>query len=282
MTGSFEQLARRIDPQGRLLRSWTLTGGISAQVTAMEVARADGQAQKMIVRRHGDADFENNPRVAADEFKLLQILRGAGVAVPAPIFVEETGKIFGRPVIVVEFIEGTTEVAPANMDDYMLQTAAHLAKIHRVDTTPLGFLPPHTFDVLPEKPDEPLIQAILSATPHGNRHGLLHGDYWPGNVLWRDGQLAAVIDWEDAALGDPLLDVANARLEILWALGIDAMHRFTRQYQAANAIDFSGLPYWDLRVALRNASRIGGWGLDAAAEKKMRDEICWFIGQAVM
>lgn len=45
--------------------------------------------------------------------------------------------------------------------------------------------------------------------------------------MWRDGQLAAVIDWEDAQLGDPLADVANARLEILWAFGIEAMLRFS-------------------------------------------------------
>jgi aminoglycoside phosphotransferase (APT) family kinase protein len=35
---------------------------------------------------------------------------------------------------------------------------------------------------------------------------LLHGDYWPDNTLWRDGRLVCVIDWEDAALGDPLAD----------------------------------------------------------------------------
>jgi len=27
---------------------------------------------------------------------------------------------------------------------------------------------------------------------------VLHGDYWPGNVLWRDGRLVGVIDWEEA------------------------------------------------------------------------------------
>jgi aminoglycoside phosphotransferase (APT) family kinase protein len=39
---------------------------------------------------------------------------------------------------------------------------------------------------------------------------LLHGDFWPGNALWRDGALVAILDWEDAAIGDPLADVANA------------------------------------------------------------------------
>jgi hypothetical protein len=40
----------------------------------------------------------------------------------------------------------------------------------------------------------------------------------------------AVIDWEDAAIGDPLADVANARLELTWAIGLEAMEDFIRQY----------------------------------------------------
>ena len=44
------------------------------------------------------------------------------------------------------------------------------------------------------------------------------------------GRLVGVIDWEDAALGDPLADLANSRLEILWAFGDEAMERFTREY----------------------------------------------------
>ena len=33
-----------------------------------------------------------------------------------------------------------------------------------------------------------------------NRPVLLHGDFWPGNILWRDGRLVAVIDWEKRPL----------------------------------------------------------------------------------
>jgi aminoglycoside phosphotransferase (APT) family kinase protein len=60
---------------------------------------------------------------------------------------------------------------------------------------------------------------------------LLHGDYWPGNVLWHDGKIVAVIDWEDARLGDPLIDLAMSRLDLVWICGIYAMHMFTEQYQ---------------------------------------------------
>jgi aminoglycoside phosphotransferase (APT) family kinase protein len=45
--------------------------------------------------------------------------------------------------------------------------------------------------------------------PSGFQPGLLHGDFHLGNVMFRsDGpQLEAIIDWELATLGDPLLDL---------------------------------------------------------------------------
>jgi aminoglycoside phosphotransferase (APT) family kinase protein len=38
---------------------------------------------------------------------------------------------------------------------------------------------------------------------------LLHGDYWPGNILWRDGTIEAVVDWEEAQFGDPALHLGD-------------------------------------------------------------------------
>jgi hypothetical protein len=77
-----ENLVGRIEPGSRLLRTWELEGGVSAQVTAFEIERVDGRTEKLIVRRHGTADLRRNPRVAANEFMLLQLLESAGVAAP--------------------------------------------------------------------------------------------------------------------------------------------------------------------------------------------------------
>jgi aminoglycoside phosphotransferase (APT) family kinase protein len=86
---------------------------------------------------------------------------------------------------------------------------------------------------------------------------VLHGDFWPGNVLWHGGRVSAVIDWEDAAVGDALSDVGNARLELLFFMGRRAMDAFTREYGALTGAILAGLPYWDLRAAVRKAGRMG-------------------------
>jgi aminoglycoside phosphotransferase (APT) family kinase protein len=132
--------------------------------------------------------------------------------------------------------------------------------------------------------DEARIRDALEAVwppPQRNRSVLLHGDSWPGNVLWKTGELVAIIDWEDAAVGDPLADVGNSRLEILWAFGVEGMQSFTQQYQAMAAIDFTSLPYWDLCAALRPIAKIGEWVEDETTERAMRERLHWFIAQAL-
>ncbi len=291
----FEQVVQKMDPPRKLLRTWELKGGVSAQVTALETLRPDGQRQKMVVRQHGDVDLKHNPQIAADEFKLLHLLHSVGLAVPTPYHLDQSGEIVSTPYIVIEYIEGKPEFAPARVPDLILQLAMHLSRIHQVDCAKLdvSFLPKleqRYAETLRERPttvdeslDEGSIRDALEAVwplPQRNTTVLLHGDFWPGNILWRNGQLVAVIDWENATLGDPLADVANSRLEILWAFGIDAMQRFTHQYQSMTIIDFTHLPYWDLCAALRPVAQIAQWGLDDTTERTMRERHRWFVTQA--
>src|SRR6185437_4478367 len=93
----FARMLRRFDPASTLLRTWTLTGGVSAQVTALEIARPDGQVQKLLVRRHGVADLKGNPNIAADEFTLLRTLHAEGFPVPQPLYLDGSGDIFPTP-----------------------------------------------------------------------------------------------------------------------------------------------------------------------------------------
>jgi aminoglycoside phosphotransferase (APT) family kinase protein len=139
----------------------------------------------------------------------------------------------------------------------------------------------------PAQPDDSLQEGKIRAAlekvwplPPANLPGLLHGDYWPGNILWQDGRLAVVLDWEDAKRGDPLADLANTRLEILFSYGLEAMHIFTERYREIMPLDYTNLPYWDLCAALRPAGRIAIWAGDAAREKVMRERHAVFVAQA--
>ncbi len=52
---------------------------------------------------------------------------------------------------------------------------------------------------------------------------IIHGDWHPGNVLYGNGGVAAVLDFDSARLGPPVCDVANAALQfsMIWPAGAD-------------------------------------------------------------
>jgi aminoglycoside phosphotransferase (APT) family kinase protein len=291
----FERLVQKLEPGSTLLRTWALTGGVSAHVTALEIEQSNGQTIRRIVRRHGHIDLNRNPHVARDEFRLLQILQSAGIAAPSPYYLDQSGDIFSTPYVVLEYVEGQSDFAPSDLNDFTLQFATHLAGIHNLESSnlDLSFLPKQSEKYAPkfrESPttvdaslDEDRIRAALQAVwplPQRNRPALLHGDYWPGNTIWRNGRLVAVVDWEDAGVGDPLEDVANTRLELLWAFGLDAMQQFTRTYASIVGLDFTNLPYWDWCAALRPASKIAEWAGDEATEAAKRARHRLFVTQA--
>lgn len=303
----FEQLVQTIAPQSRSLRTWPLKGGISAEMTALEIKHSDGQISSMIVRQPSEETLRRNPRSVENEFKILQLIKSLGLATQTPYYLDQSGTIFSKPYLVIEYIDGKPEFASSPGADFIFQLAEHLTKIHSADwlNQDISFLPRQANQCaelfhrqltnLDPFLDDGRIRAVLEEVlplPQQNASVLLHGDYWPGNILWQDNTLVAVIDWEDAKIGDPLTDFAISRLDILWIFGVDAMHSFTDSYQSLMDIDYVNLPSWDLCAALRLSRLIGpdlaGWtrffipfGRNDITEHTFREHIQFFITQAV-
>jgi aminoglycoside phosphotransferase (APT) family kinase protein len=201
--------------------------------------------------------------------KLLNAIRETGVPTPIPVEFDQTGP---TPYLVLEFIEGKSDFTPHDKPNFSYQFASQLLKIHKIDRShqDLAFLTEQSKEIMDRIGVRPLqinhpfeegrIREVLETAlpfPQRNADVLLHGDYWPGNVLWRADQLIAVIDWEDACWGDPLYDLAIARLDLLWIFGLEAMTSFTDYYQSGMPVDYTDLPYWDLYAALRFIRLVG-------------------------
>ena len=89
--------------------------------------------------------------------------------------------------------------------------------------------------------------------------GVLHMDFWPGNILWLDGRISAVLDWDAAAYGDPAIDVANFRME-MYLRGIkEAAQPFLEYYQGVVRACFGNLGYWELASAARPLPDPAAW-----------------------
>ncbi|MEO0601874.1 MAG: phosphotransferase, partial [Myxococcota bacterium] len=270
---------------GRIERTWPLTGGVSAEVDAI-VLVADGHRETLVVRRHRHADWKPvTDTVTATEFALLRGLHDAGLPVPAPRWLDAEATVLPTPGYVMAFVEGQTTVPDGPPDDVLDQMATFLTDLH---TRRLDGLPglESRVDPVPEllewlAPSETALRAALSRLgPPASPDAVLHGDFWSGNVLWRDGRLVAVLDWEDAARGDPLSDLAGARIELLWRHGAPAMERFTTRYLRLHRLDVARLPLWELYVGVSAAATMEHWGLDPEVEREMRRRTDGFVATA--
>ncbi|MEQ8691366.1 MAG: phosphotransferase, partial [Pseudomonadales bacterium] len=142
---------------------------------------------------------------------------------------------------------------------------------------------PEVLDFLPEGDEWQALRDCLQripATAYTEEPKLLHGDYWPENILWQGDRIAAVLDWEDAAIGDPLSDVAAAGLELRYKFGVQAMHEFTRAYAAHQPLDSRRLALWRIYVAAAAQRYMGAWGLEPEYEAHMRSEALACIREA--
>ena len=286
-----EQIVVSAFPNALLLNVRQLEGGVSATVSALELEE-NGAKRTVVLRQYGAVDLANDPKIASHEGALLAKLDAYGMSVPKCLYVDDSE---GR-YIIVSFIEGASADTPADTISCVRQMADTLTKVHLIDSNEgLEFLkdpavvfaeklkvPPLQFDdsLSETKIREVLMSANLPEAK--NKPAVLHGDFWPGNVMMKNGKISGIIDWEDAMFGDPLVDLANGRLEILMLFGEREMHEFTEQYKMRMPhLDYRNLTYWELFAALRPAGKMGTWGLDETTLYRLQNGHRKFVDQAI-
>ncbi len=206
-----------------------LTGG-NANVTRLVTAR-----EGKFVLRHPPEDAVSDTAAAgiSREFAAISALAGkAPVAVPIAFC--EDAEVIGQPFSLTGFVDGVsiTETLPTaygadGVKRIGLSLMATLGAIHSVDAAPLlaqGFGKPEGFaprqvhrwlDVRTKHRvrDLPLLEEIgewlLANAPQDRAPSIIHCDFHLDNCLSADDrpEVRAVIDWEMATLGDPLVDL---------------------------------------------------------------------------
>jgi aminoglycoside phosphotransferase (APT) family kinase protein len=257
----------RAFPGARVGECRELRGGVSARSVVAEVELPDAAVRRVVVRRPGWPTREETLRVVSAEHALLGRCRALGILAPEPLHLDAEAA-----ALVLDYVEGAPAFAPADAGAMAGQMAEQLARIHRARLDGLAFLPRRDDTIArhlaqpPERLDASLDEAKLRGAlaerwpfERHNADALLHGDFWPGNLLWRDERLVAVLDWEEAEVGDPLSDVSVTRLDLLWAFGEETMRDFTRRYREQTTLDWRNLAGWDLVTALRPMGQIEHW-----------------------
>ena len=260
----------------QLVAMTPLTGGVSANTYMLETSQADGASVRWVLREHGASHSGHS---AKTEFALLKALHQQGFRVPEPLLCDVSHRLSAYDFIVMSYIEGGSNIPVESLDHCIAAMAEELWNIHCLPVEVLPNLPPRlnpvpeVFDYLPIGSEWSQLHArlrTLKDTGYQGRPCLLHGDYWPQNLLWQDGQIGGILDWEDAAIGDPLSDVAQASVELRYLFGPEGMQKFITAYSAHAAVDPQRLALWQIYVAAAAQHFMSDWGLEKSRENHMR------------
>jgi aminoglycoside phosphotransferase (APT) family kinase protein len=158
--------------------------------------------------------------------RIMSALHYAGVPAPRVDIIEYEPVVDGRPFILMERSEGDRieAVAPRERPHDIAASAIRVLKqlqalpvaqtgIGEEDAMPLsaemmrwGMLMQRTPQELTARAGE-LGSLLTARVPEPGAPTLVHGDYHYGNMLFRGAEVTAVLDWEIAQIGQPLLDL---------------------------------------------------------------------------
>jgi len=231
--------------------------GFSAETLMFDAswhATEGGQRQERFVAKVAPTGFQIFPEPRfAEQFRLLRILAGTQIPVPAVHWHEPDPAVLGAPFYVMSRVDGDVptdmppyhtggwlvEASPAERESIWWSGVSVLTQVHGLDVADLGldFVDQVSFGPTGLRQrlayyehyldwaytgSVPVAQAALAwlgehRPAEDQDPVLLWGDSRIGNIIYSGGRPAAVLDWEMATLGQPEEDVA-------WFLLLDRHH----------------------------------------------------------
>lgn len=254
-------------------------GSFSNFTQILEARLKDRSLYKVVVRRYKVFGDYDRGEKAHREFKAFELLNRHQVPSPEALYLDETGDVLGVPGIVTRFVEGRLMLdTPSDPIAWAQKLARTLAKIHSIECGPdqQAFLLNGNAEAswfLRSDSPPPYMQEYPGGTEawHTMREFLpklqpvppvlLHIDYWSGNILWHQHEISAVIDWEEAAYGEPAVDVAYAHMNILLMGFPEAAEEFLQDYQSETGSPLANLAFWGLAASVRPMTDPAGWNI---------------------
>ncbi len=116
-----------------------------------------------------------------------------------------------------------------------------------------GWTPDGALRLLSGTRSSPLLQLAddrLRGTPRPQADTVfLHGDVWAGNMLWSGDTCVTLIDWKNAGVGDPGVDLGQLRMKMAIQYGLDAPDHVLHGWQRESGQPATNVAYWDVVAA---------------------------------
>lgn len=218
------------------------SNGIS--FVTVELDRGEGRKAYDIVLRYHPGVSVISQKSFRDEFSTLTALHSLAFPVPEPLWIDETGDRLGRPTVIMARIFGDApsaamfskgplaDISAARRRAIMLEAVAFHARLKRSAVGPETV--PHLLsrgagETVVERelnfwiaeselacgPDRAEVKLVHEVARWLIDHAvdpyppiLVHGDAQFANIMFDDGRIAAVLDWELSYLGHTEADLA--------------------------------------------------------------------------
>jgi aminoglycoside phosphotransferase (APT) family kinase protein len=258
-----------------------MVGGGSCEIFAVQRGR-----KRWVLRRAPGHASSSTAHDVLREFRILDAIKDEAVSIARPVLACDDADVFGAPFYLMARVDGVPirgeiplawTANPQEQAQALDQLVDELVAIHSVDwqRRGLGDLA-HSGPYLERQVDRWMSQldsyhgrSLQSAArvatwlddhrPADQVPALAHGDFKLDNVLFAPDappQLLAVVDWEMASIGDPLIDLAWAMIfhpgpEGTIPLGVAGSPGFDRSQIPARSLLIA-------RYAERSGREVGG------------------------
>jgi aminoglycoside phosphotransferase (APT) family kinase protein len=247
-------LEQTLGSNARVVGWKRLTGGLTSIVHRLTVER-NGRREEYVLRWWGPGTEWDSwiARAVALETAVLTKLEGSDI--PAPrVIASTTDAALGGPAVLMTRLPGKVHLMPPDRKQWLRQMAQMVARIHalHLDARPFeSWLDRSQLSPPPDasRPDlwrEAYALVAEHRTPV--RTCFLHRDYQHFNMLWSRERLTGVVDWGEACIGPPEVDVGHCRLNLTVLFSADVADRFREMYEAESGRRVD--PWWDVYALL--------------------------------
>lgn len=254
---------------GRLTNADRKPGGARKEAWFVDLQRPDGVVRELFLHYdRSDPQISKDPWTLHREAAVCRALQGSEVPMARLLGVHHS-----HQAMLSERLHGenwfSRIVDPGEQEETARDFMAKLAALHKLDPAALdlpAFPPPttvpdavrHELDEWDEilrarggEPDPALAFTLgwlrRNVPGHEGPVVLVQGDTGPGNFMYADGRVVAIVDWELAHLGDPMEDIAWLSLRATQEPFGDFPARL-RDYElcSGNMIDESRVRYYQV------------------------------------
>jgi len=231
-----------------------LTGGLTSIVHRLTVAR-NGCREEYVLRwwKH---DSEWEPWIArAVPLETAVLTKLEASDIPAPrVIGSTTDTAHGGPAVLMTRVPGKMQLMPRDREGWLRQMAQMLVRIHAlaVDGKPFeSWLDRSQLSPPPDSSRTDIWREAIALVAEERapvRTCFLHRDYQHFNMLWSRERLTGVVDWIEACVGPPEVDVGHCRLNLTVLFSASVADRFRAIYEVESGRRIEA--WWDVQALL--------------------------------